>query len=96
MHSHKHIPCQTLNLILITLLHHRFCEGPRLIKGGEMNYIPVLVWWRMEKSPSYGVCFIYLFHLFLSPQTQIKRKNPQLYHISPAHKRLTQMPSSIF
>lgn len=26
-----------------------------------MSYIPVLVWWRMEKSPSYGVCLFYLF-----------------------------------
>uniref|UniRef100_A0A8B9D9G7 Discs large MAGUK scaffold protein 2 n=1 Tax=Anser cygnoides TaxID=8845 RepID=A0A8B9D9G7_ANSCY len=40
--------------IVCALSRPRFCEGPRIIKGGEMNYIPVLVWWRMEKSPSYG------------------------------------------
>lgn len=46
-------------IILIALLHHRFCEGLGIIKGGEMSYIPVLVWWRMEKSPSYGACLFY-------------------------------------
>lgn len=31
-----------------------------------MSYIPMLVWWRMDKSPSYGVCyFIDLTYFFL-------------------------------
>lgn len=52
MNAHKHTYINHYYLILITLLHDRFCEGPDIIKGGEMSYIPVLAWWRMEKSPS--------------------------------------------
>lgn len=65
-------------IILITLLHHRFCEGPGVIKGGEMSYIPVLARQRMGKSPSYGACLFYWLHLFLSFQTQIFKKTASL------------------
>lgn len=43
MHAHKHTLRQPLGLILITWIHHGFFEVPRVIKGGEMTYIPVLV-----------------------------------------------------
>lgn len=80
VHAHIHSLCQPLNLILVTLLHHRFCEGPRVITGGEMSYIPVLVWWRMEKSLCYGVCLFYLFIPLtsLSLQTQSTAASLQL------------------
>lgn len=48
-------------LLLVTLLHHRFCEEPTDIKGWAMNCLPVLVWWRMKESLSYGAWFLNFF-----------------------------------
>lgn len=88
MHAHKHTFCQPLNLILITLLHHRFCRRTKSHQrwGDELHSCVGLV--EDGKKPFLWCMFILFIYLayFSLFRLRLKGKSTAVWHLSSSQK----------